>query len=777
MSKVRTTPATSALGGRDMGSREHGAEDANAALRAALVQAALDCIIIIDSNGLIVEFNEAAEQTFGHERDHVLGQSLADILVPEQLRPAHLAGMEKYLKSGEHAVLGKRIEVPALHRDGHELVVELAITPVHLTDQTYFTAYLRDITERRSAEEELRRSRQRYRDLFERSGDAIFIHSLEGEIVDVNASAEQLVGWKRDQLIGMKLSNLHPVDDHASAGSAIERVKHAGEVRMDIRFLHKSGVEIPTEVNARTVETDERVLVHGVVRDVSARARTEAELRSAKTEAEQASAAKTEFLANMSHEMRTPLNGVIGPLGLIDPSDLSPESARMIKLAERSAEGLLTLIDDVLNISHIESGRVELHDEPYTPNEILDQVREIFSSSAAEKGITLEVDRLPETLRLNGDAGRVRQVLFNLVGNAIKFTKAGSVRVKATLGASPGGSQLSFQVIDTGDGFDEAILPQLFSRFHQGGSPCSVTDGVGLGLAITHELIELMGGKIEASSRVGTGSTFTVSIPAIDAEPEAPAAPRSAVQSDHLRGRVLLAEDSNTNAVVVANMLARIGIEPIIVPDGAAAVQAVETGEFDLVIMDVGMPIMDGLEASRLIRQSGNTVPIIALTAHALPENREQTQAAGMNGFLTKPIRLRELSRELGKWLPTADTSGLATISDASIQERWEGDHAGYAFVLRIFLDELTARLAKLSEHLSSSDVLKLRHEAHAIKGGANNVGAEALSYAAGKLELASSTDHRDGTLDKLFAELARAADSFREAATQHFNSTDGGTG
>ncbi|MEC9249370.1 MAG: ATP-binding protein, partial [Pseudomonadota bacterium] len=534
---------------------------------------------------------------------------------------------------------------------------------------------------------------------------------------------------------------------------------------------------IPTEVNARTFEADDRVLVHGVVRDVSVRARTEAELRAAKTEAEQANAAKTEFLANMSHEMRTPLNGVIGPLGLIQQSELSPEAARMVRLAERSAESLLTLIDDVLDISHIESGRVDLNEEPYAPNEILDQVREIFSNSAADKGIRLAVDRLPDTLRLNGDAGRVRQILFNLVGNAIKFTKTGLVTVKTTLDASPEGALMTLKVIDTGEGFEQDILPQLFTRFRQGNNPSAVTDGVGLGLAITSELVQMMGGSIDAISEVGSGSTFTVSLPATNAALEVPAPKKSNSQSEQLRGRVLLAEDSNTNAVVVSNMLARIGIEPVIVPDGAAAVQAVESGEFDLVIMDVGMPIMDGLEASRLIRESGNTVPIIALTAHALPENREQTQAAGMNGFLTKPIRLKELSRELGKWLPQVDVDDYPVIDESCIEERWDNDRAGFAFVLQIFLNELNTRLADLGKHLRAQDFSKIRHEAHAIKGGASNVGAEALSSAAARLEHASSMDQRDGTLDSLHAELMRAADSFREATKKHLNPNSGESG
>lgn len=761
-----------------LGTRDRRAEDVEAALRAALVQAALDCIVIVDSGGEIVEFNEAAERTFGHRRADVLGQPLAELLIPSALRSAHHAGFEKYLATGEHAVLGKRIEVPALHAAGHELLVELAITPVHVKDQTYFTAYLRDVTARKADEEELKRSRQRYRDLFQRSGDAIFIHTLDGEIVDVNARAEELVGWDRQALVGMRLSHLHPEDDRRTAKDAIQSVQDAGEARMEIRFIHRSGVEIPTEVNARTFEADDRTLVHGVVRDVSVRARTEAELRTAKAEAEQASAAKTEFLANMSHEMRTPLNGVIGPLGLIDRGGLSDETARMVDLAERSAESLLTLIDDVLDISHIESGRVDLVEETYAPDDLLQQVREIFSNTAADKGITLEVASLPRDLRLIGDPGRVRQVLFNLVGNAIKFTSEGGVTLEARIARAADKQELRFDVVDTGIGISEDDLPTLFSRFQQGaGRISAVSQGVGLGLAISRELVELMGGQISAVSQLGKGSKFSVSLPALISQPAVSGAAVSAPPSQHLHGRVLLAEDSETNAAVVSSMLAKLGINPEIVSDGAAAVQAVDSGLYDLIIMDVGMPVMDGLEASRLIRAGGHAVPIIALTAHALPENREQTRAAGMNGFLTKPIRLKALSRELEKWLPRAEAAHHPVLENDVIDEAWDGDAAGYAFVLRIFLGEVKSRLQGIGDHMNAGDMASLEHEAHTIKGGASNIGAGALAHAAARLEQACSADGQDGAVNSLVTELNRVAAKFYSVADNRLREIEGDSG
>ncbi|MBR9825712.1 MAG: PAS domain S-box protein [Alphaproteobacteria bacterium] len=769
----KTIIAPSKSGSLGMG--EHVDEDPEAALHAAILQAALDCIVIIDSDGVIVEFNEAAENTFGHRREDVLGQPMAELIIPEALRGAHDAGFEKYLSTGQHAVLGKRIEVPALHASGRELLVELAITPVHLTDQTYFTAYLRDITERKADEEELKRSRQRYRDLFERSGDAIFIHTLEGEIVDANKRAEELTGWDRKALIGTHLSRLHPESDQAKCKAAIEAVQSAGEARLEVRFIHRSGVQIPTEVNSRSVDTDDRTLVHGVVRDVSARAATVAELRTAKAEAERASAAKTEFLANMSHEMRTPLNGVIGPLGLIAREGLSENTAQMIDLAERSAESLLTLIDDVLDISHIESGQVDLVEEVYSPNDLLGQVREIFSNSAADKGIALDVASLPKDLRLLGDPGRVRQILFNLVGNAIKFTDQGGVVLEADLADENGSSIVRFHTIDTGIGIAEDVLPKLFSRFEQGlAAPSSVSEGVGLGLAITRELVELMGGKITAMSQLGAGSRFSVTLPANVQNSAQSNAGKTSQPLQHLHGRILLAEDSETNAAVVASMLAKLGLEPEIVCDGAAAVQAVESDAYDLIIMDVGMPVMDGLEASRLIRSTGHATPIIALTAHALPENREQTRAAGMNGFLTKPIRLKDLSRELEKWLPRAEAAHHAVLSAAHIDEQWNGDVAGHAFVLRIFVGELQKRLDRIAEHLQAGELAKLQHEAHAVKGGASNIGAEALAHAASALEQASLGSGPDGLIDRLVADVKQCSAAFVEAAEKSLAQSEG---
>ena len=879
-----------------MGTHDQHALDEEAALRAALLNSALDCIVILDADGKVIELNAAAEETFGYPRHEVIGREMAELFIPHKLRDAHRAGMARYLATGEAAVIGNRIEVPALHADGRELLVELAVSAVHLDSGTFFTAYLRDITEVRAKEAALKASEQRYQDLFERSGDAIFVHRLDGEIVDVNVRAEELTGRSRDQLVGRQIKTLHPKSDHAKAKQAVTSVLSKGHTRMEIAFLNAKGKPIQTEVNARAFESNGETLVHGVVRDMSRERRADRErqryqhllasaeniadmgswewssvtgellwsesaklilglpdidhitlkrylshvhpddrltviegmrdaargegraqiehrahdrngeelyiqvrcepqpieggvrlvgtiqdltpvrdsenaLRDAKNQAEKASQAKSEFLANMSHEMRTPLNGVIGPLSLLDRGALSARQSELVDMAERSAESLLTLIDEILDISHIESGHFELKNQPYSPAALMAQVQEIFTAPAVEKGLGLSVEHLDLPERIMGDEGRVRQVLFNLVGNAVKYTERGLIKVTARRTMT---GKVMLEVADTGPGIPEDLTPRLFNRFEQADArEGGAIKGVGLGLAICRELVERMDGRIGVDSQPGEGARFWVSLPLNEA-PRASSARDNPGENKNiaLHGRVLMAEDSSTNAAVATAMLNRLGLKPDVVGDGAAAVQAVELTDYDLIIMDVGMPVMDGLEAAQLIRQSGHAMPIIALTAHALPENRTQTDAAGMNGFLTKPIRMPDLQAELSKWLETGSASNLPVIDETQQAEQWGNDLSGYGFVADIFLQELQTRMESIASARETGDDKRLIHETHAIKGGAANVAAAALCDVAADLELRLRGGTRLADLEQAFSLLEYEARRFKAAARPVTNRT-----
>ncbi len=390
-------------------------------------------------------------------------------------------------------------------------------------------------------------------------------------------------------------------------------------------------------------------------------------LRLAKEQAEAGNVAKAQFLANMSHEIRTPMNGVLGALDLLGRSELTPEQRKLLGTATSSSEGLLTVLNEVLDFSKIEAGRLELVDEPLALHPVLGSVVDLLSPMAQRKGLALTTEFDPSLpARVKGDAGRIRQVLLNLIGNAIKFTDRGRVAVRAR--RVPGGGEaraaLVVEVEDTGIGIAPEALPRLFTPFFQ----ADQTDrrrfgGTGLGLVISKRLTEAMGGTLEVQSAAGRGSTFRVTLPleALAAAPAAgPAAAAAAPVSDSaqpsLAGKVLLVEDNAVNRMLAVAMLNKLGIEVTESENGETALQHLERSRFDLVLMDCQMPVMDGFEATREIRMRENgalaaRTPIIAVTANAMSGDAERCLQAGMDAYLAKPYTMESLRKAIVPWL------------------------------------------------------------------------------------------------------------------------------
>jgi PAS domain S-box-containing protein len=636
----------------------------------------------LDRNGIIRRVNRAECALLGYSAAELIGKPVWE-LCPERERETCRQAVLGKLSGAEPIASPEREYV---RRDGESLTVHIYERLIREGDgeSVGLRAAVLDSTAFRRAERALHETEERYRDLFENAQDIVFSMDLSGAFRAINRAGEQATGYTRQQLLEMNMSAL-VVPGELEHVRQVIREKLAGKPPLPhmITIQTRDGRQLSLEVSSRLIfERGRPVGLQGIGRDVTERKlwqeqveqysrelqRKNEELSAALAGAREATEAKSRFLANMSHEIRTPMNGVLGMTDLLLRTKLDSEQRDCCETIKQSSEALLVIINDILDITRIEAGKLTLDRAPLEVRALVEGVQALLRVQAQQKRIGLSwvvEERVPRAVR--GDPARLRQVLTNLVGNAVKFTERGQVRVAVSVDENAaGGAVLRFQVEDTGIGIAPEHTSKLFESFTQADSSTTRRyGGTGLGLAISKQLVELMGGRLGFSSEPGCGSVFWFVVPLEEAElPPAPAeatpqleAFEAAIEAgDRPAGRVLLAEDNEVNRRIALRMLEQAGYQADAVANGRLAVEAALSGRYDLVLMDVHMPEMDGFQATAEIRRSekGARLPIIAVTARAMKGDREQCLAAGMDDYLTKPVQRKPLEETLERWLRPA---------------------------------------------------------------------------------------------------------------------------
>jgi len=617
-------------------------------------------VAITDETGRWLTANAAFCELLGYTLEEMKEVDFASLTHPDDRKLSVQWKTDMLGRRAGTTVFEKRY----IRKDGRIVWVRLNVIVLRTGNIFRFLSLAEDISSTKSAEEALRQSELRFRSLIENALDITAVVRTDGTFIYLSPSVEKVLGVAPHRIQGKRISRFVHSDDAETIELSLRELASGVPETVIGRFRHRDGtwrilegvanrLDNGSEIVVNARDVTERVEAHGRLQDSNRK------LAQALAYAREATELKSRFLANMSHEIRTPMNGILGMSELLLTTNLTSEQQEYAAAIHKSATSLLTIINDILDISKIEAGKLSLESVPFRLREAARDVAVLLMSAASEKGIEFGwavEEGTPDVV--TGDPVRFRQVLLNLLGNAIKFTAAGSVRLNL-IGQPDGPDHVRVAVVvaDTGIGIAPEQQPHLFESFRQADdSTTRRFGGTGLGLTISRELARMMGGDVTFESVPGCGTTFTFT--AVFSAAEGQLCPVSELELSELPsttacGRILLAEDNEINARLALRILTKAGHTVVVVNDGRQAVKAFRQGRWDLVLMDVQMPVMDGFQAAREIRSlpESEHVPIIALTANAMAGDREACLLAGMNDYLSKPLSGSQVLLRIAYWL------------------------------------------------------------------------------------------------------------------------------
>lgn len=768
-------------------------------LVAVVLQTMAAMVVVLDRHANIVHFNRACEMGIGYTLAEAQGKSFFDLFI----HPSDLESVRREFLNIVEGRLSDARENYWCSRDESRRLISWSNTALldASGDVEYVIATGIDVTARRKAEAALRRSELQLRLVWEHSLDGMRLTNESGTILMVNSAYCRLVGMRRDELEGQPMWIVYDESEHELAQSD-HNDYFAAECKRGMfdREVHlRNGAAVWFEYSSCSFELPGSPRLHlSIIRDITSRKRNEAELTRAKeaadsairelqeaneylaraselatqmaARAESANAAKSEFLANISHELRTPMNGIIGMTELALRTELTTEQRDYLAVAKSSADGLLVLLNDLLDFSKVEAGRMDLDPIEFDLRRTITDATSTLRYHAAAKEIEYREEIAPEIpARLIGDPGRLRQVIINLVGNAVKFTSAGSIVLRATVSVTLDHEVwLRIEVSDTGIGIAPEKQRIIFEPFTQAdGSTTRKYGGTGLGLTISNRLVHLMGGELVCRSTLGAGSTFSFEARfGLVADENAAPARAIAATPAAAHKRILLAEDNGVNQSLMTRILEKEGHSVTLAKTGLEVLDILGRDRaFDIVLMDVQMPDLDGLETTKRIRECPDLcdLPIVAMTAHSMAGDREICLEAGMNAYISKPIQRSEvlnmidaMSNSSAGSLPAGGPADqLRSLDRALALSRVGGDLELLQEIARLFLDDTPRMMKEIRDAMAAGDARAVERAAHSLKGCVANFGANSAFEAA----LAMERKGRGGDLSgihELYAQLER---------------------
>jgi PAS domain S-box-containing protein len=606
-----------------------------------LIESSPDALVIVDLDGRIVHVNKQLEELFGYVREELVGEDI-EVLVPETQRERHREHRARYVTSPKPRPM---VCVRGLRKDGSQVPIDISLNPVRTPKGILIVSTIRDVAERERMDEEVRRNELLFRGLLESAPDAKVIVDGDARIVIVNTQAEKLFGYTREELTGQHVEMLLPErfrDQHRRdrggfIGAPTTRPMGAG---LELFARRKDGSEFPVDISLSPHEGPDGLLILAAIRDVTEKKRAEWEIRRFAAEAEKANAAKSEFLSRMSHELRTPLNSILGFAQVLELDGLSEEQRANVGYIVRAGRHLLSLINEILDMAQIESGRIDLSVEPVAVSSVIAEAIEFVAPLAEERSVEVRAVAPESDGRYAfADQQRLLQVLLNLLGNAVKYSGP-NAEVAVSWGAADG-DLIRIQVHDTGPGISAEELDNIFAPFERLESAERRIEGTGLGLTLARSLIEAMGGAISVSSAIGEGSTFSVDLPAAPT-PEATRREVSPLYPSAKSTRTVLhIEDNLVGQRLVERILTRLpGLEVLGASQGTVGIDFARRYRPDAILLDLHLPDLRGEEVLRRLHEDPDTreIPVVVVSADTSREIADRIVRDGARAFLTKPI-------------------------------------------------------------------------------------------------------------------------------------------